>query len=157
VSWFFRTQQILGLGPWLLWLHRIKNISTSGCVLLRVLLLWTGTVTKAMLIKDNNYLGLAYRFWGSVHCHQGGGIAAPRQAWCRGGGWRVLHLHLKATRRRLASRQLGWALQDSPPQWYASSNKAIPTLTRSRLLIVPLPGPCIFKPPQAGRSYIINH
>jgi hypothetical protein len=37
---------------------------------------------KASLIK-NIYLGLAYRFRGSVHYHQGGSMAASRQAWRR--------------------------------------------------------------------------
>jgi hypothetical protein len=35
------------------------------------------------LIKNNIYLGLAYRFRGSVHYHQGGSIAVCRQAWLR--------------------------------------------------------------------------
>ena len=33
--------------------------------------------------KDNIYLGLAYRFRGSVHYHQGRNMEASRQAWCR--------------------------------------------------------------------------
>jgi hypothetical protein len=40
-------------------------------------------MTKASLIKNNIYLGLAYRFRGSVHYHQGESMAASRQAWCR--------------------------------------------------------------------------
>jgi hypothetical protein len=40
-------------------------------------------MTKATLTKDNIYLGLAYRFRGSVHHHQGGSMAASR--WCRRG------------------------------------------------------------------------
>jgi hypothetical protein len=28
-------------------------------------------------------LGLAYRFRGSAHYHQGGNMAVSRQAWCR--------------------------------------------------------------------------
>jgi hypothetical protein len=51
-------------------------------VLVRVLLLWTDTMTKASLIK-NIYLRLAYRFRGSVHYHQCGSMAVSRQAWCR--------------------------------------------------------------------------
>ena len=38
-------------------------------------------MTKASLIKNNIYLGLAYRFRGSVHYHQGGNMAVFRQAW----------------------------------------------------------------------------
>ena len=52
-------------------------------VLVRVLLLWTNTMTKATLTKDNISLGLAYRFRGLVHYHQGGNMAASRQAWAR--------------------------------------------------------------------------
>jgi len=33
--------------------------------------------------KKEQYLGLAYRFRGSVHYHQGRNMAASRQAWCR--------------------------------------------------------------------------
>ena len=33
--------------------------------------------------KDNIQLGLAYRFRGSVHYHQGVSEAVSRQAWCR--------------------------------------------------------------------------
>ena len=47
---------------------------------------------------------------------------------------RVLHLHLKASGRRLAH---------CPP------HNNTPPPTRPHLLIVPLPGPSIFKPPQA--------
>ena len=52
-------------------------------IVLRVLLLLTDTMTKVKLIKNNILLGLAYRFRGSVHYHQGGSMAASRQAWCR--------------------------------------------------------------------------
>jgi hypothetical protein len=46
---------------------------------------------------------------------------------------RALHLHLKAVRRRLVSRQLDEGLKAHP-------HKAIPTPTRPHLLIVLLPG-----------------
>jgi hypothetical protein len=36
-------------------------------------------MTKASLIKENIYLGLAYRFRGSVHYHQGGSMAGFRR------------------------------------------------------------------------------
>jgi hypothetical protein len=53
-------------------------------VLVRVLLLWTDTMTKASVIKKNNiWLGLAYRFRGSVHYHQSGSMAASRLSWLR--------------------------------------------------------------------------
>jgi len=77
-------------------------------------------------------LGLAYRFWGSVHYHQGGSIAASRQAWCRR-SW-VLHLHQKEARNRLSIlRQLGGG-SISPPH-----SDTLP-LTKPHLLIVPLLG-----------------
>jgi len=41
-------------------------------------------MTNASFIKDNIKLGLAYRFRGSVHYHQGRNMSACRQAWCRG-------------------------------------------------------------------------
>ena len=52
--------------------------------------------------KDNIELGLSYRFRGSVQYHQGGSMAGMVQA-----GLRVLHLHLKAASKILASRKLG--------------------------------------------------
>ena len=60
---------------------------------------------------------------------------------------RVLHLVLKAN-RRLVSRQLGEGPQNLPLQGHTSSNKAIPASKKPYLLIVPFPGPSIFKPPQ---------
>ena len=75
-----------------------------------------------------------------------GSIAASRQTSLE--ELRVLHLVLETNRRRLASRQLGEKSQNSPPQGLSSSNKTIPTSTRPYLLIVPFPGPGIFKTPQ---------
>jgi hypothetical protein len=46
-------------------------------VLVRVLLLWTDTMAKATLIRNNIKLGLAYRSRGSVHYNQV--MAASRQ------------------------------------------------------------------------------
>jgi hypothetical protein len=54
-------------------------------------------MTEATLIKDNIYLGLAYRFRGSVHYHQGrkhGSIQAGMLEELEG-----LHLVQKANRR----------------------------------------------------------
>ena len=59
---------------------------------------------------------------------------------------RVLHLHLKAATRILASTQLRWESQSPPP------HSDTPTPTRLHLLIVPLPGPSILKAPQR-----VNH
>jgi hypothetical protein len=61
---------------------------------------------------------------------------------------RLLHLVLKASRRRLTPTWLGVGSQSPPPQWNTFSNKTIPTPTRPHFLIVPLPGSSIFKPPQ---------
>jgi hypothetical protein len=54
--------------------------------------------TRATLIKDNIGLGLACRFRGAVHRHQGRNMQEEL---------RVPHLVPKAASRRLASRQLG--------------------------------------------------
>ena len=51
---------------------------------------------------------------------------------------RVLHLHLKDARRRLAPMWLGGASHWPPWQWHTSFNKATPT-TRPHLLVVALP------------------
>ena len=85
-------------------------------------------------------LGLAYGFRGSDPYHHGkkhGSVVGRHSA---GEEDRVLHLDPKALRRRLASRQLGGGSQ-SPSQ----SDSLLPT--KPHLLIVPLPGPSIFKPP----------
>lgn len=58
---------------------------------------------------------------------------------------RVVSLVPKEGRRRLAPKWLGGGSQSPSPQWHTSSNKTIPTLTKPHL-IVPFPGPSIFKP-----------
>jgi hypothetical protein len=63
---------------------------------------------------------------------------------------KVLHLYLKAARRRLASTWLWGGSSSPPPQWHASANKATPTPTKPYLLIESLPGPSIVKPLQLG-------
>jgi hypothetical protein len=77
-------------------------------------------------------------------------MAASRQVWLE--ELRVLYLVPKANWRRLPSRQVGGTSPSPPPEWHISSNKATPTPTRSHLLIVPLPGPSIFKSPQVWRK-----
>jgi hypothetical protein len=67
---------------------------------------------------------------------------------------RVLHLHPKKARNRLALRWLGGVSHCPFPQWHTSSNKAAPIPTRSHLLIVPLPGPSIFKAPQVLKALV---
>jgi hypothetical protein len=60
---------------------------------------------KATLIKDSIYLGLVYRFRGSVHYHQGGKPGSIQASMAQ--ELRVLYLDWKASRRRLlSSRQL---------------------------------------------------
>jgi hypothetical protein len=82
--------------------------------------------------------GLVYTFRSSIYCHGG------KHNWVQAGivqeKLRVLHLVLKANRKRLASRQLGGS--QSPPH-----TDTLPP-TRPHLLIIPFPGPSIFKPPQ---------
>ena len=60
---------------------------------------------KATLIKDI-YLGLAYRFRGSVHYSHGWKHESVQEGMVLE-ELRVLHLVLKVNRRRLAFRQLG--------------------------------------------------
>jgi hypothetical protein len=83
------------------------------CVLVRVLWLWTDTVTKASLLAGTGLQIQRFRPLSSGWEHvsiQTGMVQAEG---------RVPHLHLKAARRRLASRQ-----QSPCPQWHIYSNKA---------------------------------
>jgi hypothetical protein len=123
-------------------------------VLVRVLLLWTDTMTKASLIKKKNniYLGLAYRFRGSVHYHQRGSMAVSRQAWHRR-SWefyvfiqRLLVEDWLSTRVRILYPH---------PQWHTHSNQVTPIPTRPHLQMVPLPGPRIYKPSHPCYLYFI--
>jgi hypothetical protein len=70
---------------------------------------------------------------------------------------KILHLDPKTDRRRLSPMWVGGDSQSPPTQWHTSSKKATPTPTKPCLLIEPLPGPSIFKPPQwlsQQRAYI---
>jgi hypothetical protein len=91
----------------------------------------------ATLIKDNISLGLVYRFRGSVHYHYGRKYGSI-QAGMTLEKLRVLPLVPKAARRRLV---LMWLGGESPPKPHSDT---LPP-TRPHLLIVPLPGPSIFK------------
>ena len=64
----------------------------------------------------------------------------------------------KVARRKgyLSSRQLGRGSQSPPTKWHISSNKVTPTPIRPHLLIVPLPGPILFKPPHIYNMSYIN-
>ena len=86
-------------------------------------------MTKATFIKDSTwgwfYLGLVYRFRGSVHYHHGrkhGRI----QTYMVLEETRVLHLHRKEARNKLSPTWLGGRSQNPPPQWHTFSNKATP-------------------------------
>jgi hypothetical protein len=95
-------------------------------------------MTKVILIKDNISLGLAYKSRGSVHYHHGGKYGSI-QAGMALEELRVLYLHPKEANYLQAARKRSSKSHphsDAPPP------------TRPRLLIVPLPGLSIFKPPQ---------
>jgi hypothetical protein len=70
-------------------------------------------------------LGLAYRFRGSVHDHQGGKHGSI-QADMVQEELRVLHLVPRANRKRLASRQQGEGPQSTPHSDTRLPNKATP-------------------------------
>jgi hypothetical protein len=72
-------------------------------------------MTKAALIKDNIYLGLAYRFRGSVHYHHGRKHGSIQAGMVPVKELRVLHLVPKVN-KRLISRKLGRRSQTLPPQ-----------------------------------------
>jgi hypothetical protein len=61
---------------------------------------------------------------------------------------KVLYLIPKANRRITIYGQLRGGSQNSLPQWHTLSNKVIPTSNEAHLLIAPLPGPSISKPPR---------
>ena len=74
---------------------------------------------------------------------------------------RVLHLHLKAASRILASRGARMRVLKLTPtgthllqQGHTHSNKATPTLTGPHLLVVPFPGLSIYKLSQGLRNTV---
>ena len=102
-------------------------------------------MTKATLIKDNIQLGLAYRFRGSVHYHHSRKHSSI-QADMVLEELRVLHLYLKEAKSRLSSGSQEEGLKAHP------HNDTFPP-TRPDLLIMSLPRPSIFKPPQGTFTY----
>jgi hypothetical protein len=89
--------------------------------------------------KDNISLGLAYRFRGSIHYHQGGSMAASRQAWCRRSwGFIIFIWRLLAEYCLL---KLKWVSCFPHPQWHTYSNRATPSYSA-------LFGPSLYKPSQ---------
>jgi hypothetical protein len=94
-------------------------------VLVRVLLLCTDTLTKASLIRTAFNRGWITGLEVPSSMIKAGAWQHPGR--CGAGGARVLHLHLKAARRILASRQLGWGPLSPCPQWHTYSNRATPS------------------------------
>ena len=112
-------------------------VPTSALV--RVLLLWTNTVTKATLIKTTfNWGWLTSSEFSPLSFmweHSSIQVGMVQEL------LRELHLHLKAASRILGSRQLGWECLSPHPQRQIYFNKGTP-------LIIPLPGLSIHKPSQ---------
>jgi hypothetical protein len=100
-------------------------------------------MTKATLINDNTLLGLAYKFRDSVIYHHGrkhGSIQAGMVL----EDLRVLHLD-----KAVARRDCLIGSQEDGLKAHPHSDTLPPT--RPHLLIVPLPGPSIFKPQQGWK------
>jgi hypothetical protein len=108
-------------------------------------------MAKATLIKDIQ-LGLAYKFRGLVHFHQGrkhgciqagtGGGESSTSSFS--GSQEKTGSHVARRRVSLYTLTVLYFLQ----QGHTSSNKATLPPTSPHLLLVPLPGASIFKPPQ---------
>jgi hypothetical protein len=64
-------------------------------------------------------LGLAYRFRGSVRCHQGGKHGSIQADVVQEKELRVLHLDLKAVKRRLTLARLDHRSETSKPTPYS--------------------------------------
>jgi hypothetical protein len=100
--------------------------------------------------QSNSYEGqhlIGASFRGSVHYYQGGKhgrIWADRDL----EESKVLHLDQQANRRSVSPAWLQGESQISSPQWHTISNKATPITKRPHLLIIPFPGPSIFKLPK---------
>jgi hypothetical protein len=62
-------------------------------------------LTKAALIKANIYLGLTYRFRGSVHYHHGKKHGSIQADMVLEEELRTLHLDLKAAKKKISSAQ----------------------------------------------------
>ena len=97
----------------------MQMILTKGGVLIRAFLLWTDTMTKATLIRTNFTCGWIT----GLSSRQEHGMV---QAGMVQEEMRVLHLHLKAARRTLVSRQLVQRYQSPHPLWQTYSNRATP-------------------------------
>jgi hypothetical protein len=108
-------------------------------VLVRILLLWTDTITKSTLIRTIlNWGWLTSSEVLSVHYHQG--KATSRQAWCRQSWEFYIFIW------RLIVKDWFPGSQEEGIKAHAHSDPLTPT--RPHLQIVPLPGPSIYKPSQ---------
>jgi hypothetical protein len=99
--------------------------------------------------QGKHLIGAGLQFRGSAHYQQGRKHSSI-QAHMLLEELGVLHLHPKEARSRLTSRQLGGGSLKAHPH-----SDTLPP-TRPRLLIVPLPGPFVFKPPQTLSQRISN-
>jgi hypothetical protein len=119
---------------------------------LAFVLLWRGTMTKATLTRTTFNWGWLI---GLAHYHQDGawqhpgwlgtGGAESSTSWSRGNQEKT-GSHVARRRVSLPTPTVTHFLQ----QGHTYSNKATPTPTRPHLLIVPLSGPSIFKPPHSA-------
>jgi len=114
-----------------------KTRSLNYTLFVRVLLLRTDTMTKATLIRTFNGGWLTVQRFSPVSSRQ---EHVDIQAGIVQEELRLLHLHLKAASRILASRKLGWGSWSPHPQWHTYS-KAMPTPSGPHLLnrVTPLP------------------
>jgi hypothetical protein len=94
-------------------------------------------MTKATLIRT------VYRVRGSVRYHLGRSMGEPRQAWCR----RKQEFNILFQRQTESWLPGSW---EEGLKTHAHSDTLPPT--RPHLLIVPFPGPSIFKPPYPTKS-----
>jgi hypothetical protein len=116
---------------------------------LRVLLLWTDTMTKATLISTTfNWGWLTGSEVQSIIIKKGAYITASRQAWCRRSWdfyifiWRLL--------------AECWFPGSCDKGLKAYTHSDTPSPTRPELLIVPVPGPGIYKLWQLDSLYWVH-
>ena len=107
-------------------------------------LIWRDTMTKETP-------GQAYTFRGSAHYHHCGKHGSAQAYITLENKLRVLHLDQEATRRD-SSTQLG-GTSPSPTVTHFFQQGHTYCTTRPHLLIVPLPGPSIFKPPHIDKPW----
>ena len=111
----------------------IEQTSSTMCspivgALVRFLLLWTDTMTKATLTRTTFH-------WSWLTGSEVQSSIIKVRTWqCPG--------------RDGASRQVGQGSQCPHPQWNIPSNKATPNPTRPYFQVLPQPGPWLFKLPQ---------